>query len=61
MTVTDDEIDNLLKWARRDALTASNGDLVGRLADALEAMKTERDTLRAQLDEAEYRPSEQMR
>jgi hypothetical protein len=61
MTVTDEEIDELLRWARRDALTASNGDNLTKLADALAALKVERAELRARLDDADYRPSEQMR
>jgi hypothetical protein len=50
-----------LRWARRDALTASNGDNLTKLADALAALKAERAELRARLDDADYRPSEQMR
>ena len=61
MTVTDEVIEELVKWARRDALTSYNSDLVGQLADALEALKAEREALRARLDDAEYKPSEQMR
>ena len=41
--ITDEQIDELVKWARRDALTCYNGDLVGQLADALDALKVERE------------------
>ena len=61
MTVTDEQIDELVKWARRDALTSYNGGLVGQLADALAVLQAERAELRARLDDANYRPSEQMR
>jgi len=55
MTVTDEEIDELLRWARRDALTASNGDNLTKLADALAALKAERAELQvAQLQNHNY-------